>query len=469
MGTDEIQLAGTLFQLNTMSNVHVKYLLIGGGVASSSAAAAIRQRDPDGSITLIGQEINRPYHRPPLSKAFLRRQMPREALFTMESGWFEAHHVALRTGRRVARLDATRSAVALDNGEEISFDRLLIATGGNPLTLDVPGAELPNLFYVRTLADIATLETTIDKARRDGRPHAGGRGRATIVGAGLLGVELAASLTQMGIAVDLLASHDHPWSNVAGSAAGRFLARVLEAHGVTVYPNARPLRLEGDGRVQRVIIPPADGRPTTGKPANGPRSGNGTRPSISPPGAIALDCDFTIAAVGSASNKDLLRNTPLASGKAILVNERCQTNLPGIYAAGDCCAVLDPLFGKHRVIDHWDHAVVTGSLAGRNMSGADEAYAAVSTFSSEVFDLTLRAWGEPRFVDRRVTFGSAAPEAPALVELGIAADGRLAQALCVGRPADEGTLRELIARRARLDGREALLRDPQFSLSSLLD
>src|SRR5215208_2135573 len=134
-----------------MTVLHVKYLLVGGGVASYAAARAIRELDAEGSLLLVGQEINRPYHRPPLSKSFLRRQTTRESLFAAEPGWFRASNVELRTGRRVSHLDVARHTATLDNGEEISFDKLLIATGAAPVHLPVPGANLPNLFHLTTI------------------------------------------------------------------------------------------------------------------------------------------------------------------------------------------------------------------------------------------------------------------------------------------------------------------------------
>src|SRR5438105_12695135 len=115
-----------------MSHLHVKYLLVGGGLASSSAARAIRERDPDGSILLVGQEINRPYHRPPLSKQYLRREISRSELMAEPLGWFDQNHVELRTGRRVAQLESARHTATLDNGEEVNFDTMLIATGAAP-------------------------------------------------------------------------------------------------------------------------------------------------------------------------------------------------------------------------------------------------------------------------------------------------------------------------------------------------
>src|SRR5439155_18103535 len=167
-----------------MSDLHVRYLLVGGGVASSAAAAAIRRRDREGSVLLIGQEINRPYQRTPLSGDYLLRQMTRDALFSMPADWHEASGVALRTGTRVSHLDTARQAVILGSGEEVSYDRLLLATGASPRPLEIPGSRLPGLFYLRTLEDADRLYHAVETAKRTGRRHERGRGVAAVIGGG---------------------------------------------------------------------------------------------------------------------------------------------------------------------------------------------------------------------------------------------------------------------------------------------
>ena len=421
-----------------MSIQHVKYLLIGGGLASSSAAQAIRERDSHGALMIVGQEINRPYHRPPLSKDYLRRESSREALGALEANWFTEHDVILRTGRRAARLDTGRNAVTLDNAEEIVFDRLLIATGAAPAPLTIPGSHLPNVFYVRTIEDIERLHHAIDKAKAEGQPHARGRGRAAIIGGGFLGVELAASLTTMGLAVDLISGSAHPWHKFAGESTGNFLTHYLQNHGVTVHSGHRPTRLDGDGRVQRVVLSESQ----------------------------TIPCDFVIPAVGITIPRDLLRGTPIAAEKAILVDDHCRTNLPNIYAAGDCAAVFDPRFGKHRILDHWDNAQVTGKLAGANMAGDDIAYTAVNYFFSDVFTLSISAWGEAKQVDRRLIRGTPNVDAPDFIEIGVAIDGRIAQVIAIGHPNEDDALRDLVAKRLQIAGNEERIKDPAAPLSS---
>lgn len=426
-----------------MSDLHVKYLLVGGGLASSEAARAIRAADPEGSVLLVGQEINRPYRRTALSSGYLLRQVAREELFTLPPAWFERNHVGLRSGRRVAALDTARQAAVLDSGEEISFDRALLATGAVPRPLEVPGARLPNLYYLRTIEDADRLHHAVEKALREGRAHARGRGRAVVIGGGLLGVELAATLTRLGVAVDLLVAHAHPWHRFAGESAGRLLTSHLQKNGVTVHLNAPARRLEGDGRVQRVV------------------AGDGQE----------LACDFAVAAVGVVPTKDLLRGTPIGAGKAILVDRHCQTNVPSVFAAGDCASVFDPRFGKHRGLAHLDDAAGTGALAGRNMAGGEGGYESVGAFTANVFGLPVRAWGEARLIDRRIVRGAqavAGNDSPQLIEFGVAPDGRLTHVLSVGMSDADEVLGELVARRVSVDGSEDALKEPSAALGDLL-
>jgi NADPH-dependent 2,4-dienoyl-CoA reductase/sulfur reductase-like enzyme len=182
----------------------------------------------------------------------------------------------------------------------------------------------------------------------------------------------------------------------------------------------------------------------------------------------AIPADFLVAAIGMTVKRDLLRGSPIAAERAILTDEFCQTNMPHIWAVGDCAAIFDPLFGKYRFLDHWDHAQVGGALAGRNMAGKAEAYHGVNYFFSDVFDLSLSGWGEARLVERRLLRGSANPDATDFVEIGIAADGRIAQVLAVNHPGEDDTLRALVARRVRIDGNEEQLKDPATKLTDLL-
>jgi 3-phenylpropionate/trans-cinnamate dioxygenase ferredoxin reductase subunit len=424
-----------------MTHVHVRYLIVGGGVAASEAARAIRSRDAGGSVLLVGQEATRPYHRPPLSKQYLSRQSVRADLSAAPIGFYADQHIELRTGRRATQIDTARHAVTLDSGEVIAADAILLAVGSVPKFLKVPGAELPNTFYLRNLDDADRLINAIEKAKNEGRPHARGKGRAAVVGGGVLGPELAGTLSALGLHVDLVVAGPYPWWKWVGETIGKFAGRALGAHGVAVHEHVRAARFDGDGRVQRIVL--TDGR--------------------------SLDCDFVVAATGVNPNREILRNTPINAERAILADAFGQTNIPGIFAAGDCAAVFDPLFDKHRIVDHWDHARRTGELAGLNMAaslghGERVPFSGVTHFTSTLFGLELHVWGESRLVHHRLVRGHANGETADVAEIGLAEDGRVVQAAAIGRTGEHAALCDLIATRANLTGREESVKDPAVAL-----
>ena len=320
-----------------MANTHVKYLLIGGGLASSAAAQAIRERDASGSLLLVGQEVNRPYDRRPMSADYLLGRTTRSELFTLDEAWFGNHGVELRTRVRATRLDPERQIAVLDSGDEITYDKALLATGATPNILRIPGAELPNVHYLRTLEQADRLHNAIEKALGEGRKHMRGRGRVTVIGGGTLGVELATALHQLGLGVDLIVSRAFPWPRYVGESTGRFFTRLLEARGIRVHVNTAAQRLDGDGRVQRVVLP------------NGP----------------LLETDFVVVAIGVTPNKDLLRGTAITAEQAVLVDDHGRTNNSTVFAAGDCAAIYDGRFDKYRMLCLWNGAAATGQLARR--------------------------------------------------------------------------------------------------------
>ena len=423
-----------------MNGSHFKYVLLGGGVSSGAAAAAIRQRDTAGSVLLVGQEVNRPYHRRPLSREYLLGSKGRGDLFTVADHWFTDHHIELCTGRRALRLDTNRRTIIFDNGQEVGFEKLLIATGGSPIRLKIPGIELPNVYYLRTMENADRLRNAVEKAGREGRPHERGRGRAGVIGGGFLGVELAGTLAQMGLDVALVEAGTQPCWGFTGETVGRMVVGHLENRGVQVHLQTVPLRLEGDGRVQRMAL-------STGS---------------------TVDVDLVAVAIGLTPNKDLLRGTAIVSESAILVDDHCRTNQDDIYAAGDCAAIFDPLFGRYRRVDHWEMAVLSGAIAGRNMAGADERYEQVSYYSIEMLDLKLSVWGEARQVQRRIVRGNTTVDSPDFVEIGVDGSGKISQVVAINHSGEDEVLGELVRRRLSVNEHDGLLRDPCRKLRDLL-
>lgn len=421
-----------------MSVAHVKYLLLGGGSAAASAAGAIRDRDPTGELWLVSNESSRPYHRPPLARGYLRRQLRLEDLFVHPGDEYARRRITLRTNLRALSLDVAKRTVTLSDGREVYFERLLLATGATPRGLDLPGGNLPGAMVLRTAADADRILHAADTAAAV--PSRRGPVRAVVIGPTLLAAEVAASLASSGIAVTLATAGGPFCAGLTGDVAARSITRLLASLGIDV--ETTPITaLAGDGRVQRVQL--ADHR--------------------------HLPCDFAVLANGFLPAKELLRGTNIAAEKAILTNPRGETSVPGIFAAGECAAMFDPVFAKHRVLDHWDVSVSRGLIVGAAMADPiDPGFTGVTVHRAELGDSDpahrIALMGEPRFARRHI----AREHNGRVLEFGIDPDGRLCSVVAVGaEPADEAALKSLV--RARLDvaGWEDTLRDPAADLPDL--
>ena len=417
-----------------MGRIHVKYLLVGGGVASAACAEAIRRLDRTERVLLVAQEISRPYDRAPLSKAYLRRETTPGGPPDPSPTWLAEHDVTLMTGRRVAHLDMARACALLDSGDEVFCDRLLLATGTAPRPLDVPGGTLPNTFHLKTRADADRLHHAIELSRT------AGHNRATVVGAGLLGVEISASLARIGMHVDLVQSHGTVWPKLAGEQTGRYLGRRLRAAGVTAHAGTRAARLEGDGAG-------AAGRPVGRHERGGGLRRRGDRLAVQP--------------------RDLAqhpgRRRERHPHRRPRPHERAH-GLRGRRLRRD----LRPAFRQAPPRQPLGHARATGRLCGTNMAGGvggvSAAYDAVTEFTSEIAGLTVHVWGDGRFVDHRLVRGNALADDGDFAEIGIAADGRVCQVIAIGRDAEHDALRRLVESRRPTSDRTETLKDPARSL-----
>jgi 3-phenylpropionate/trans-cinnamate dioxygenase ferredoxin reductase subunit len=414
-----------------MSAGHYRYVLVGAGPASGAAALAIRRRDPEGSLVIVGLEVHRPYRRPALSRQLLRADARGHDFFTLDEQWLIANHVELRTGQRVAQLDLTHRAVILESGQALAFEHLLLATGASPRPVNIPGANLPGVYYLRRIEDADRLHHALERARTQGRPHAEGRGRAVVLGADMLGLALAATLRDAGLAVALVFAGPYLLSPHGGAALHRFLQAHLERRGLAIHAGVAATRIEGDGRAQRVVL----------------SSG------------VLLECDLVAPALGIVPNKELLRGTSIRAEQHILVDDQCRTSVPDVYAAGDVAAVFDPAMGKYRPLEHWDSALESGSIAGRNMAGQEAHYAGIAHYELTALGAHIEVWGEGRHIQRRLVRGNTAVEAADFIELGLDAQGQVVLAVAVNHTGDEARLAEMVRQRESVLGREEALQD----------
>ena len=404
-----------------------KYLLIGGGLASGQAAKQLREADPRGRITLLGEEPHVPYDRPPLSKEFLRGEKPREALFFDPEPYFHDQGIELVLGVAVRRLDPAGRSAVLANGETITFEKALLATGGRPVRLKLPGGDLPGVHYLRTLDDSAAIAAEASPGKR-----------AVLIGAGFIGMEVAASLTQRGVQVTVIEAEPHIWARFADATLAGFFQDYCAQKGVSFHTSEMVAEIRGGGRPSSVLT----------------RSGK------------EIPCDFVCIGVGIVPNVELAREAGLPVDNGVIVNEQLQSSHPDIYAAGDVANYFDPLFGKRRRVEHWGHAEYCGQLAGQNMAGARNTYDLVTYVWSDLFDLHLEFAGDESEHDRILVRGRVQDKSFTVLYL---KQHVLTAYFAINVSAKElPLLQRLIREKTALAGKEAQLQDLAVPLKQLL-
>jgi len=403
------------------------YLVIGGGVAGHQAAKQIRLLAPEAAITLVGQESHVPYDRPPLSKEFLRGDKPRNELFYDPASWYAAQRIDTLLGTSVQHLHLPEKTARLSNGRVLEFEKALIATGGRPIRLPIPGAELPGIHYLRTVDDADAILA-----------HVSAGARAVIIGAGFIGLEIAASLTQLGVHATVIESQSHIWPRFADRVLAETMQRYCTEKGVVFRTDETVRHIERHHDRMAVSL----------------RSG------------LTLPCHFVVIAVGIAPNIDLARDAGLSVTNGIVVDEYMQTSHPDIYAAGDIVDYLDPIFEKRRRVEHWGQAEYTGQLAGKNMAGGREAYDLVTYVWSDIFDLHLEFAGDESEHDEIVLRGKL--ESLKFTQLYLK-NHRLRAYFSINAGAkDFQPMQQLIRSKKDLTGDSSKLQDPAVPVKTLL-
>ena len=340
-------------------------VILGAGMSGGVAARTLREEGYDGRLVLIGHEPTRPFGRPPLSKSYLRGEETLAGWMVVPEQWYEDNRV-VRVHATATRVDADTHQVHLKEGGPVPFDRLLITTGGVNRTLEVPGADLPGVHQLRTVAES-------DAIKQDATRGA----RAVVVGMGFIGSEVAASLIQMGVQVSAVLPGTSPLESVLGPEVGQVMAGIHRDAGVELFSSDQVVRFEGARRIERVVT----------------RQGR------------RLACDFAVVSVGISPAVDALASSGVSVDNGVLVDELCRTNIPEVFAAGDVASHDHPLFGRIRV-EHYNNAEKQGAAAARSMLGTGAPYAYVHTFWSDQYDLKLEYVGHVRNWDRFIVRGS---------------------------------------------------------------
>jgi 3-phenylpropionate/trans-cinnamate dioxygenase ferredoxin reductase component len=383
----------------------------------------LREEGFGGRVVLVGDEPDRPYERPPLSKDYLRGEAERETIYVHAEDWYAARDVELRLGAGVTALDVGARSVELAGGERIAYDGLLLATGAEPKRLPIPGADLEGVLYLRSVADSDALRARLERG-----------GSVVVVGGGWIGCEVAASARQSGLEVTVIEPQSLPLAGVLGPELGAVYRDIHADNGVRLRLGTGVSAFEGSGAVERVRL--ADGS--------------------------AVDCDFVVVGVGVRPRTQLAERAGIAVGDGILVDERLATDAPGVFAAGDVASALHPFYGERVRVEHWATALEQGPHAARAMLGGTAPYEKLPYFFSDQYDVGMEYAGFARRWDRVVFRGD--PAAREFVAFWMQGD-RIVAGMNVNVWGVVDQVQHLIRSRTAVDDRR--LADPDIPLDAL--
>jgi 3-phenylpropionate/trans-cinnamate dioxygenase ferredoxin reductase component len=342
------------------------FVIVGASLAGAKAAETLRTEGFDGRVVLIGEETERPYERPMLSKEYLRGEKPAAKLYVHDEGFYTDNDIELLTGTRVTSLDAGAREVTLPGGGRIPYSRLLLSTGAAPRRLRLPGADLPGVRYLRQMGDSDALRAAITASSR-----------VVVIGAGWIGSEVAASARQLGAEVAIIAPDAVPLERVLGPEVGAVYRDLHAGHGVDLHLSTRIEAIVG------------------GAVAQGVRATDGS----------VIEGDLVVVGVGASPRDELAKDAGLTLSNGIVVDEFLATSAPDVFAAGDVAATWNTMYHKRIRMEHWANALNQGETAARNMLGQEKAYGKLPYFYSDQYDLGMEYHGYATDWDRVVLRG----------------------------------------------------------------
>jgi 3-phenylpropionate/trans-cinnamate dioxygenase ferredoxin reductase subunit len=397
--------------------------IVGAGQASAQAVEILRKRGHTGLITLIGDESLLPYQRPPLSKKFLAGALDRDRLLFRHAAHYADHGIDVRLGFSAVSIERLRRRVEIADGSAVEYDRLLLATGSHPRVLELPGAELAGVHYLRTFADVDRLRAELTPGRR-----------AVIVGGGYIGLEVAATCREAGLQVTVLEAADRVMSRVVSPAVSAFYEAEHARHGVNILLNARLHSLVG-----------ADAAPGSAE-AHAAAVGKQRVAAARLSDGRDIPADFVLVSIGVVATDALARAAGLECDNGIVVDEFCRTSDANIWAAGDCAQHPSIHYGMNVRLESVDNAFEQGTSAALNMLGLATVHDKVPWFWSDQFDLKMVIVGLAAGHDEMILRGEPAGRAFSVCYLKA---GELIAVETVNHTKDQMAARKMIPARAR--------------------
>jgi NADPH-dependent 2,4-dienoyl-CoA reductase/sulfur reductase-like enzyme len=344
-----------------------RFAILGGGmVAGYAAKQFVEMGLKPGELAIVSADNFVPYERPPLSKTFLAGKDNEDAIQISPSDFYKSHGIELKLQSEVAAVDVKRKRLILKSGGEFTFGKLIIATGARVRKLNVPGANLCNVFYLRSLDDSRAIRSEVKKVKR-----------AVVVGGGFIGMEVAAVLSQAGLDVTMVLNDERIWKRLFTPEMSNFFEGYYKERGVRLFKSTAVTELRGDGSVKSAVL--ADGQ--------------------------TIPCELVVAGIGVQPETEMLASSGFKIENGVVVNEYLETGNADIWAAGDVANYSDILFQKRRRVEHWDNAVSQGQYCARALMGERTPFKHVPYFFSDVFDLSYEYWGDSSGADQIVHRG----------------------------------------------------------------
>jgi apoptosis-inducing factor 3 len=323
-----------------------RVVIVGGGAAGFAAAEMLRREGFASSLTMLSSDDAAPYDRPNCSKDYLAGNAPEEWMPLRPPEYFKEQNIDLRLATQATGIDPKARQLALANGDTLEFDSLLLATGAEPIRLDIPGADLPHVHVLRSLADARAIIAAAKQARR-----------AVVIGASFIGLEVAASLRARGIEVHVIAPEQRPLERVLGREYGDFIRAIHEEHGVVFHLGEAPSAIAAK--------------------------------NVKLKGGATLPADLVVVGIGVRPRIELAERAGLKIDRGVVVNEWLETSVPGIFAAGDIARWPDAYTGENLRIEHWVVAERQGQTAARNILGQQQRFSDIPFFWSQHYDVPI--------------------------------------------------------------------------------
>lgn len=347
-----------------------RFVILGGGmVAGYAAKQMVESGLKPKELAILSADTSLPYERPPLSKGFLAGKETEDAIRISPRDFYREHGIEVRLNCEVGNIDAKGKFLNLKSGGSVSFDKLIVATGARPRLLGIPGADLGHVHYLRSMDDSKSIRKSAEKVKR-----------AVVIGGGFIGMEVAAVLSQKDISVTMVLNDDRIWKRLFTPQMSSFFEDYYAGKGVSIIKSSKITELRGDGGVSSVVLG----------------------------GGQSIACEMVVAGIGVTPVTDVLANSGIEVNDGVVVNEYLETSQPDVYAAGDVANYQDVLFGKRRLVEHWDNAVSQGQHCAKVVMGERSAFRHVPYFFSDVFDLSYEYWGDSAGADQVVHRGDLA-------------------------------------------------------------